>query len=473
MLNHNITFEILEKIKKADCDFSLFDGCKKILVALSGGADSCCLLLSLASLSCEYGFSLYALHINHGIRGEEADRDEAFCRKLCNDKGIPFYCEKADIPSLSQKEGISTELCARNVRYSLFEHYCSEYGFDSVAVAHNACDNTETVLFNLVRGSSLKGLCGIPPKRRLCEKAHIIRPLIYVTRGEIEDYLAFYNQGFVTDSSNLTDDYTRNFLRHEIIPSLKKINPSLESALLRSSKLLSMDSHYLEGLALCKESFKVSELACLDRCILSRIIKNMFSTVSSVMPEHKHINALCDKIYEYASKPSTNFCLSFPDKKKACVQNGILCFKEDKRDKNDKKDYNILLKEGINIIEGTDFSVFLSFDKSIDFAETITYNNEIIYKKYTTDYLYSDKIPDSLFARNRKPGDTIFCNGINKSVKRLMCEKKLDVDDRLSLPLICDIETGKIILVPNVAKKDDFCDDGKANSCVCVAIYRR
>ena len=129
MNNNSITLTITEKIKRADRDFSLFDGCKKILVALSGGADSCCLLLSLRERREKYGFSLYALHVNHGIRGQEADRDEEFARSICEKLDIPFFCEKADIPTLAKETGLSQELCARNIRYSLFEDYFNIYTF--------------------------------------------------------------------------------------------------------------------------------------------------------------------------------------------------------------------------------------------------------------------------------------------------------------------------------------------------------
>jgi len=199
MYNNNITFDVLEKIQRADRNFSLFDGCKKVLAALSGGADSCCLLLALSKLGEKYGFSLCALHVNHMIRGDEADRDESFARELCETAGCEFFCEKVDIPSLAKERGVSLELCARDVRYSLFEEYCTKYGFDAVAVAHNSGDNAETVLFNLTRGSSIKGLCGIPPKRKLGDSAKIIRPLIYVTRHEIEAFLKEEGASFVTD----------------------------------------------------------------------------------------------------------------------------------------------------------------------------------------------------------------------------------------------------------------------------------
>lgn len=470
MHSNNITFEISGKIQRANRDFSLFDGCKKILVALSGGADSCCLLLSLWENRERYGYSLCALHVNHQIRGDEADRDEAFARALCQKYGIEFFCERADIPSLSRQSGLSEELCARNVRYGLFEKYCREYGFDAVAVAHNSGDNAETVLFNLTRGASLKGLCGIPPKRALTEKSFIIRPLIYAKRSEIEEYLKEKNQAFVTDSTNKSNDYTRNFLRHEAIPSLRQINPSIEDTILKSSCLLRRDEEFLEKTALSFHTKDLKILSSLDRCILTRVIRNLFKEVSGEMPEFTHIEALSDKIFSFKENPSLRCSLSFPDGKKAYIENGALCFKDDNREKENRPCFNIPLKNGINIIDKTDFLVLVAYKENEAIPQTITHNNEIIYKKYTTDYLYSDKIFSGLYAASRSDGDKIFINGINKSLKRLMCQKKVPSADRFSLPVIKT--ENEILLVPTVAKSSR-CVQNTQEHCVCIAIYRR
>ncbi len=470
MLNRNIFSDISEKIQRANRDYSLFDGCNKILAALSGGADSCCLLLVLEALSERYGFSLCALHVNHGIRGKEADRDEEFARQLCKNRGIDFVCKRIDVPSLAKEKSLSLELCARNERYRIFEQYSRENGFDCVAVAHNACDNSETVLFNLARGTSIKGLCGIPPKRKLCDGVNIIRPLIYVTREEIEEYLEAAGQNFVTDSTNLSDDHTRNYLRHEVLVSLRKINPSLDAAIARSSYLIKKDSDFLERIAKQSETRELEKLSALDECILSRVVINLFSCVSSEMPENKHVDALCKKIYEYRENPSLRCSISFPDKKRAYIENGVLTFCEDVRTRSEKKDYELALGEGINVIEDVGFVVCVSYKKEENIPQTITDNKENIYKIYTTDYLYSDKIPLDLCARNRREGDRIYCRGMNKSIKRLMTQMKIPADDRPFLPIICEGE--KTVLVPKTAKNDMFCTD-KGVNCISISVYKR
>ena len=177
---------IFEKIKQANEKYSLFPERAKILVALSGGADSVTLLLALK----EYfpDLMLYACHVNHMLRAEEADRDSLFAKELCGRLGIPIEILKTDVAKAAKEKSLSTELCAREIRYGFFEKVCKKYGITLVATAHTASDCAETVLFNLARGSTLPGLCGIPPKRNLCDGIEIIRPLIFVSRDEIEEY---------------------------------------------------------------------------------------------------------------------------------------------------------------------------------------------------------------------------------------------------------------------------------------------
>ncbi|MBO5403301.1 MAG: tRNA lysidine(34) synthetase TilS, partial [Clostridia bacterium] len=209
-----------------------------ILVALSGGADSVCLLSAL--LECEAAVS--AFHLNHGIRGEEADRDEEFCRSLCNRLGVPFSSERADIPAISAEKGIGIEEAARNVRYDKLNREATRINADYIATAHNADDNVETVIFNLVRGCSPDGLCGIPKIR-----GNIIRPLLDSTREEIEEYLCKKGLSFVTDSTNSDIAYTRNKIRHSVLPVLRSINPAISASVARMCESIRDDKAYFES----------------------------------------------------------------------------------------------------------------------------------------------------------------------------------------------------------------------------------
>ena len=201
----------------------------RITVALSGGADSMSLLYCLLELKDELGITVNAAHLNHLIRGDEAFRDEEFVKEECHKLGVELFLKRVDVPKLASDSGKSLELTAREVRYAFFE----EINTGVVATAHNADDNLETVIFNLTRGSAIDGLCGIPPKRDI-----FIRPLILTTRKEIEEYCAFKNIEYVTDSTNLEDCYTRNKIRHNVIPILKEINSNVSQTVLRTVKSL-------------------------------------------------------------------------------------------------------------------------------------------------------------------------------------------------------------------------------------------
>jgi len=205
--------------------------------ALSGGADSVCLLYCLNALASKFRLQVSAIHIQHHLRGEESAGDENFCRNLCENWGIPLQVISVDVSGLSQEKKISIETAARECRYSAFAKCDCDY----IATAHTASDNLETVLFRVARGTALHGLCGIPAIR---EK--YIRPLLNVSRNEIEAFLQSKRIAFVTDSSNLSDDYSRNFIRHEITPLMKKLNPSCEQNCFRMTETLSQDTNFLE-----------------------------------------------------------------------------------------------------------------------------------------------------------------------------------------------------------------------------------
>lgn len=232
-------YKVLDTIRKYD----MISPGDSIVVGLSGGADSVTLLHILDSLKDELDIKLFACHINHQLRGAEADRDEAFVRQLCDRMGVKLFCLSIDVAAEAKKRRESTEKAGRDIRYAFFEETASKLGA-KIATAHTASDNAETVLFNMTRGSGIKGLSGIPPVR-----GNIIRPLIGMTREEIENYCKENNLRYVTDSTNLTTEYTRNKLRLDVIPVLKGINPSFEGSMTRMSDIMRSAAALIAGLA--------------------------------------------------------------------------------------------------------------------------------------------------------------------------------------------------------------------------------
>lgn len=215
----------------------------KILVALSGGADSVYLLSSLLSQSVE----VEAVHCNFHLRGEESDRDEKFCHELCQRKNVKLHTIDFDTYKFAKEQKISIELAARRLRYDYFEQLRQEIGADYIAVAHHKDDQVETIIHNLVRGTGVKGLCGMQEVN-----GYIIRPLLDVTRKEIEEQLAHWGESYVTDSTNMEDDATRNKIRHHVIPLLKELNPQAVENIFRMSEHMKVtaeiEQHHYDSL---------------------------------------------------------------------------------------------------------------------------------------------------------------------------------------------------------------------------------
>ena len=204
----------------------LFNLQDKILVALSGGADSVALLRVLQSL----GYTCECAHCNFHLRGLESDRDEDFVRQLCEKQGIPLHVTHFDTSAYAKENHISIEMAARELRYEWFEHIRKEIGASVIAVAHHRDDSVETFLLNLMRGAGINGLKGIPIKN-----GRIVRPLLSVSREDILDYLQAIHQDFVTDSTNLEDEYMRNKIRLNILPAMKEVNPSIMETIQETS----------------------------------------------------------------------------------------------------------------------------------------------------------------------------------------------------------------------------------------------
>ena len=217
---------------------------QKVVAAVSGGCDSVCMLHILSKLAGTIGFSLEAAHFNHKLRQEESERDEQFTKNLCEKLEIPLHVGAGDVSGYAARSAVGIEEAARILRYEFLEKISEETGADRIATAHNADDNAETVLFNLTRGSGIKGLCGIPPVR-----GKIIRPVMFLTRTRIEQYMEENGLDHVEDSTNADTDYTRNKLRHNVMPVLRRINPNVSGSIMDTKQLLTWDDEFISAFA--------------------------------------------------------------------------------------------------------------------------------------------------------------------------------------------------------------------------------
>lgn len=276
------------KVKSTIEKFNLLEGVKSLAVGVSGGADSMCLLEILSKLKQEYDIIIKVVHLNHGIRGQEALRDqravEAFCKKL----EVECLSFSLDIPRLSKEMGIGEEECGRMKRYECYNLAAC----DAVATAHTLSDNIETMMFNLIRGTGTKGLCGIPPRRD-----NIIRPLIECTRNEIESYCEKNNILYITDSTNLSDDYTRNFIRHHIVGNFSRVNGSFENAVCGAIETLRAENDFLEKCkdellesAFCENGYSVSSLKSVHPALRRRVLADILSRNATKDIEKRHID---------------------------------------------------------------------------------------------------------------------------------------------------------------------------------------
>jgi tRNA(Ile)-lysidine synthase len=221
---------MIDRVQKFIQSEKLLPHNAKVIVGLSGGMDSMVLLDLLVLLE----YRCIAAHCNFHLRGAESDRDADFVRKWCKNTDIPFTSIDFDTTGYAEDRKISIEMAARELRYEWFEILRKQYEADAIAVAHHRDDSVETVLLNLIRGTGIKGLSGISPRN-----GYVVRPLLTVSRSEIEDYIIERELPYVTDSTNDQDIYLRNYLRLNVIPKLEVVNPSVKESIISTSKNIS------------------------------------------------------------------------------------------------------------------------------------------------------------------------------------------------------------------------------------------
>ena len=235
---------MLEQVKALTTEYDMFPRGGKVLCAVSGGADSMCLLHLAWSMAEEGGFQVAAAHYHHGMRGAAADADAAFVETFCKERNISCVVERGDVYGQAQRLGLGVEETGRQLRYEFLRRTAEELGCNRIATAHNADDNLETLLLHLVRGAGLHGLAGIPPRR-----GEIVRPLLTTSRSDIEAYLAEHGLTHVEDCTNADESYARNRIRRQVVPVLRQLNPRLTESAAETMGYLRSDNDYLNAQA--------------------------------------------------------------------------------------------------------------------------------------------------------------------------------------------------------------------------------
>lgn len=384
-------------------------GCAdKITVALSGGADSVVLAHALYCLRGLYGYELSAVHLNHNLRGEESMRDERFVRDFCAKLNIPITVYSEDIAAGAKAAKRGVEEYARERRYTLFCDLC-ESAHSLLATAHNADDAAETLIFNITRGSGIAGLCALKPVRD-----NIIRPLINVSRAEIERYAADNSLDFVTDSTNLCDDYTRNNIRHNILPQLKAINPSFLSAAARLSDSARCADDYISAKAaeLMNGCADVQSLAREHDAVVSEYIRRLCVDEIGKTPEFSQISDALHVIKKGSG------AVSVCGKNQLYIENGRV--KIGVPTQCDDAPFCVAVTGAAAETPYNQYRFSVLDIKEYEKQRKI--NNLLL--KNALDY---DKMGNSLVLRSKTAGDKALLCGrdCTKSLKKLFCEMKI------------------------------------------------
>lgn len=444
--------------------------CRRLLIALSGGADSVSLLHLMKMLQPSFGYTLSAMHINHMIRGEEADRDEAFCRALCAELAIDFHSVSIDIPALAAAEHRGIEECARLHRYAALEVYADAISADRIATAHTATDQLETVLMQLVRGSATAG--GMSAMR-----GRLIRPMLEVTHEEIAAYTTENALSHVEDSSNADDRYTRNYIRHTILPAIKLINPKAEEAVARFAELRREERDYLDNEALrrlnCLEGggyadlprqtekstiptrlpifSSLERLQALPRVLRAHAIGQLCEAGDISGLNHAHFEAMDALI----SKGRAGASLSLPGGLLCRIEQDRFCLLAASDEAADNRSPSTIepfeLRSGENRLP--DGSILFSYTEINNSIEKYIKEKQNIYKLFINAAFDFGKIGKVVSVRSRLPGDRILCGSMHRNVKKCFCDRHIPVEKRALQPIICD-EDG-ILWIPALEMQRD------------------
>ncbi|MBR2315746.1 MAG: tRNA lysidine(34) synthetase TilS [Clostridia bacterium] len=422
---------MINKVRRSISDYSMLKHGDRVTVGVSGGADSMSLLSILLSLKDEIGLTVSAVHINHGIRGEEAVRDENFVRGFCSENGIELTVFCKNIPEIAGATGESEEECGRRIRYECFSKVC---GDGVIATAHTLSDSLETMVFNMLRGCTGAGLCGIPAKRD-----NIIRPLISCSRQDVEEYCRANSIPYITDSSNLQSDYSRNYIRNEIMPMFSHINPSYSSALERCQNALREDCRFIDKTTdeyysevLSDGHIDAIRLDELDMAVKSRIIYRYIIDSTGVSPENRHINLILDFLKkDGAVQLNSDYYI--------VSSQGKLFADKGKNVKTEEK-WLINAEEGLNETPLGRITLICEDIENINF-------NKVLADNILESYVDYDKICGDVVIRSRMEGDkiTLPSRNVTKSLKKLFTENKIPAEERNRIPVIADKE--KVIWV--------------------------
>ena len=428
-----------DKVKAAIKNNNMLNQGDNVTVALSGGADSVALLCILLDLKDELGINISAVHVNHHLRGDESDRDERFCAELCKTLGIGLTVKHVNVNECAENEKMSVEEAARKLRYEALQEEAAD---NKIATAHTLSDNIETVIFNLIRGTGLDGMCGIPKTRD-----NIVRPLINCSRTEIEEFLAAKKQTYINDSTNLSDIYTRNAIRHKIVPLFYEINQSLDKSIGNTIEILSDEREFLD-----QEASKALSNAARDvsKPALNRLMNNIELSREVLLLHHRSIRTRALKLLLSQHGVSYNYdalnqieellisgsgAVQLTGEVRVAVSEKMLILERKPQEAFEgKRQVNIdNLPVAIEAESKLKLNIYELNKNDINFFV----NNANKQYKFAID---CDKIDKIIDLRSREDGDSVllFNRGCSKSLKKLFNESGIPAHQRDRVLILSD-----------------------------------
>lgn len=442
---------MLRKLRKKIEELHMISSGDTILVGVSGGADSVCLLVALQKLQEEMDFSLEVVHVEHGIRGEESRQDARFVENLCESMQLPCHMEVVDVPSYAKVHALGEEEAARILRYEVFVRLAKEKGA-KIALAHHMEDNAETILFQLARGSALAGLCGMQPIRVDEKGVCYIRPLLESHRSEIESFLMEEGQGYCMDSTNMELEYSRNYIRNKVLPELTKINVQAISHINETAGYLTEIKDFLDAEVVSRWE------ECVEQCEgkiylqvskwqdLHTVLKKelVYRAIAEAAGSKKDIHAVHVEAVMSLCDGQSGRKISLPYGLCAKKEyDRLIVFKNTKNIKEEVTDRESFVTETdletcfktqepleIQLGKEGDILRIRIISEVADFAE--------IPKNPYTKWMDYDKIKQGFCIRNRNSGDYFICDGSGhrKKLKQYFIDERIAASQREKMWLL-------------------------------------
>lgn len=410
---------LLDKMRKTITKYSLLEKGDNVICAVSGGADSVCLLHTMLLVKEEYGINVYVANVNHLIRGEESDADSLFVKELCKKYGVEFFYREYDVKKIASENKTGEEECGRILRYEFFEELSEKLGGAKIATAHNLNDNAETVIFRLARGTSARGISGIMHKR-----GNIIRPLLDISRDEIEDYLKKNRYSWCEDSTNKIPVYTRNKIRLSVMPLLNEISSDADRKIVSAAKLIAEDNEYINSCAesLFGECFADNSLnlCCFEKTPLP-IRRRITSFVFEKWGMRDITADKVEKFIEFTKKDNgKKFDINSDFYACKSYENIVLCSRKESQCLRE------ILSPGNEVLkDGWKLSAVITEEKP-----KIKSNNKSVFD--------ADKLPETPEVTYRKQGDKIALKGLSgsKKLSDIFTDEKISREKRDEIPVV-------------------------------------